>query len=75
MTNIIKKTLTIEGMHCSSCALNIEFDLEDTVGIKSVKTNYARQICEVEYDEHIISLKKIIAHIKEAGYTARLIDS
>lgn len=75
MTNIIKKTLHIDGMHCSSCAINIEFDLEDISGVKSVQTNYAKQICLVEFDEHIISLKQIIAQIKETGYTARLTES
>ena len=66
---MIKKKLKIEGMHCSSCAMNIDFDLEDLDGVKSVKTSYARQICEVEFDEEKISNQAIIQTIKKTGYT------
>lgn len=58
-------------MHCTSCALNIDFDLEDLGGIKSSKTNYAKQISEVEYDETKVSLKEILNQIQKTGYTAK----
>ncbi|OGE33688.1 hypothetical protein A3C59_00960 [Candidatus Daviesbacteria bacterium RIFCSPHIGHO2_02_FULL_36_13] len=64
-----KKKFKINGMHCSSCAMNIDFDLEDVDGIKSVKTNYARQECEVEFDEKKINDQRIIQTIKKTGYT------
>ena len=64
-----KKKFKINGMHCSSCAMNIDFDLEDVDGIKSVKTNYARQECEVEFDEKKINKQRIIQTIKKTGYT------
>ncbi len=66
---MIKKKLKIQGMHCSSCAINIDFDLEDLEGIKSAKTSYAKQECEVEFDEGKINDQKIIQTIKETGYT------
>ena len=66
---MIKKKLKIEGMHCSSCAMNIDFDLEDLDGVKSVKTSYASQVCEVEFDEKKISNQAIIQTIKKTGYT------
>lgn len=62
-----KLKLKIEGMHCSSCAMSIDFDLED-LGVKSVKTSYAKQECEVEFDEEKINLLKIIDQIKKTGY-------
>lgn len=65
--SIVKKKLKVEGMHCTSCAMNIDFDLED-IGVKS-KTNYARQECEVEFDEEKINKQKIIQTIKKTGYT------
>ena len=64
-----KKKLKVQGMHCSSCAINIDFDLEDLEGIKSAKTSYAKQECEVEFDEEKINDQKIIQTIKETGYT------
>jgi len=60
--------LKILGMHCSSCAMSIDFDLEDLKGVKSAKTSYAREICEVEFDEKKLSLDKIIEVVKKTGY-------
>lgn len=70
MSKVIKKKLKIEGMHCSSCAMNIDFDLEDIDGIKSAKTNYAKQESEIEYDEEKIELEVILEQIKKTGYSA-----
>lgn len=70
MSKIVIKKLEISGMHCSSCAMNIDFDLEDLEGVKSVKTNYAKQESEVEFDEEKIELKVILEQIKKTGYTA-----
>ena len=59
-------------MHCTSCAMNIDGDLEDNVkGIKSAKTNYARQECEVEFEDKV-TIEQIISQIEETGYSAQL---
>lgn len=71
MSKSVKKKLKIEGMHCSSCAMNIDFDLEDLEGIKTAKTNYARQESEVEYDEEKVKIKDIIESIGKTGYKAQ----
>ena len=60
----------IDGMHCSSCAMNIDGELEDTKGVKETKTSYAKMITEVVYDESLISDKKIIEIVKNIGYSA-----
>lgn len=70
----MRKTVVfrIEGMHCTSCAMNIDGDLEDYVkGVKSAKTNYAKQECEVEFEEGV-AVEQIITQIKETGYQAKL---
>jgi len=64
-----KLKLKIEGMHCTSCATNIDFDLED-LGVKNAKTSYAKQETEVEFDEEKIKPQKIIEQIKKTGYKA-----
>ncbi len=66
---MIKKKLQIQGMHCSSCAMNIDFDLEDLEGVKSSKTSYAKEMCEVEFDPVKIKDKDLIEVVKKAGYT------
>ena len=66
---MIKKKLKIEGMHCTSCAMNIDFDLEDVEGVKSVKTSYVKQECEIEFDPEIATDQVIVETIKKTGYT------
>ena len=65
-----KNKLKIKGMHCVSCAMNIDFDLEDLDGVKSVNTNYAKAECVVEYEEEKVNEEKIMETIKKTGYTA-----
>ena len=63
---MIKKTYKIDGMHCTSCGLLIESELED-IGVKS-KASYAKGMVEVEYDENKVKEKEIIEAINKAGY-------
>lgn len=57
--------LKITGMHCTSCAFNIDGELEDTEGVKEAKTNYAKQQTEVTFDPDKIDPEKIISIIKK----------
>ena len=61
-----KKTFKVDGMHCTSCALMIESDLED-IGVKS-SCSYAKQTLSVEFDEKKIAEKTIIDAVAKAGY-------
>lgn len=68
-----KIVLKINGMHCTSCAINIDGDLEDNIkGVKSAKTNYAKQECEVEFEEDKVVIEQIVTQIKETGYQAEI---
>ncbi len=58
----------ISGMHCASCAMNIDGELED-MGAES-KTIYARSETEVRFDESKISIESIIGAIRKLGYEA-----
>lgn len=66
----ISVTLQIVGMHCTSCAINIDFELEDLEGVKEVKTNYAKQIAIVTYEPHKVTHEQMIAVITKLGYEA-----
>lgn len=61
-----KQTFKVIGMHCTSCALMIESDLEDA-GVKA-KCNYAKETLEVEFDEKKVTEKKISDVVLKAGY-------
>ncbi len=57
-------------MHCTACAMNIDFDLEDLEGVKSVKTNYAKQESEIEFDEEKVKIEEVFKVIQKLGYQA-----
>lgn len=67
--------LKIDGMHCTSCSLNIDGSLEDQEGIVEAKTSYAKSITHVTYDPAKISPQKIIQIIKDTGYQANTIEA
>ncbi|MBI2020855.1 heavy-metal-associated domain-containing protein [Candidatus Daviesbacteria bacterium] len=67
---MIKKKFKITDMHCTSCAISIDFDLEDLEGVKSAKTSYAASVCEIEFDTNKLDDQKILENIKKSGYTA-----
>ncbi len=69
-----KTKFKITGMHCTSCAMNIDGELEDTEGVKEANTNYAKALTEVEFDTDKMTQDKIVAIIKKVGYTAQPID-
>lgn len=69
---MIKKKFKITDMHCVSCSLSIDMDLEDLEGIRSAQTSYAKAECEIEFDEVKLTDEVIIQTIKKTGYTAKL---
>ncbi len=69
---MIKKKFKITGMHCTACVMNIDGELEDTEGIKSASTSYAKQTSEVEFDPKILTEGKILGIIESLGYKAVL---
>jgi copper chaperone CopZ len=63
---MVTKTLTIQGMHCPSCALLIEGELED-IGVNA-KADYPKGIVTVKFDPAHQSEDIIHAAIQKAGY-------
>lgn len=62
------KVFKISGMHCTSCAMNIDGELEDTEGVVEASTSYAKQQTEVMFDEDKLNTEKIAEIIKKVGY-------
>ena len=71
---IKKVTFKIHGMHCTSCAWNIDGDLEDSGKVKSSKTNYVKSQTTVEYDPKKISEKQIMEMMAKTGYKAEVME-
>lgn len=62
--------LKISGMHCHSCAMNIDGALEDTPGVISANTNFARGVVVVQYDNSHVSPDALKTIIQSLGYEA-----
>ncbi|AKM81739.1 MAG: hypothetical protein UT13_C0001G0780 [Candidatus Pacebacteria bacterium GW2011_GWF2_38_9] len=58
----------IKGMHCPSCAMNIDFALEEIDGVLSSKTSYAKAQVEIEYDDKKVSKEQLVKAIANEGY-------
>lgn len=63
-------TLKIGGMHCASCALNIETALKKTNGITSANVSFPLEQAKINYDPGIVSIPEIKKAIENVGYTA-----
>jgi Cu+-exporting ATPase len=66
-----KVILAISGMHCASCAANIDHALGKKEGIASANVNFASEKAIVEFDPQKIALPKIQKIIRGLGYQAK----
>lgn len=64
----------IGGMHCTSCSMNIDDELEDTEGVIKAETSYAKAKTVVTYDPMQVTPKKLKEVIKSLEYTVAEID-
>ncbi len=65
-----REELVIEGMHCGSCAMNIDEELEELEGVSEAKTSYRKQTTDVIFDETRTNVEAIQRTIQALGYEA-----
>lgn len=63
-----KIVLAIDGMTCSACSNGLEKYLNKQKGIVNASVNLVMANALIEYDEALLSQKKIEAFVKEAGF-------
>ena len=64
-------TVPVTGMHCSSCAMTIDDALEETRGVTTSKTSYAKSQTTIEYDPEEVTEKALKKVIADQGYQVR----
>jgi len=64
-----KTTIRISGMHCVSCAKNIEKALKGQEGVINANVNFATEKATVEYDTTKVNLDQLGRTIRATGYT------
>ncbi|OGJ37663.1 MAG: hypothetical protein A2383_04080 [Candidatus Pacebacteria bacterium RIFOXYB1_FULL_39_46] len=60
--------LKISGMHCNSCSLNIENELEDLPGVVEANVHYAKSEATINFDPEKVKPAKIKSVIEKLGY-------
>jgi len=63
-------TLSIEGMHCASCAALIERQLKKTPGVSQAAVNFGTEKASVVVEDARATDAILIATVKKAGYAA-----
>jgi Cu+-exporting ATPase len=72
LENVKKALFKVSGMHCVSCAMNIDGTLEDLPGVVKAETNYAKAQTNVEFDDQQTNLDAIKEAIAKTGYIAEI---
>ncbi|HAH21765.1 MAG: copper-translocating P-type ATPase [Omnitrophica WOR_2 bacterium GWF2_43_52] len=67
-----KITLIISGMHCASCAGNIEGALKKTKGVISAHVNFAMEKAYIDFEPQTLQVKELLSAVEKAGYKASL---
>jgi copper chaperone len=67
----MRYTFTVTGMHCASCGLLIDDELEDLPGVTRSQTTYRAGRTVVDVDPDGSTPADIVSAIAEAGYPAR----
>jgi copper chaperone CopZ len=61
--------LTVEGMSCAGCEVNLRFALSSLPGVERTKADYRLKLVEVAFDPALTSKDEVRRAIEEIGYT------
>ncbi|MBD3300006.1 MAG: heavy metal translocating P-type ATPase [Candidatus Moranbacteria bacterium] len=64
----MKKQLNIQGMHCQSCAVNLEKNLKKEKGVWEASVSFATEKANIQFDEGEVGLDKIEKIINDLGF-------
>ncbi len=69
-----KKTISfhVSGMHCASCASNVQRKLNKTGGVVSANVNYANEQATLEVDEKMFDSDTASKAVESLGYKAHI---
>ena len=65
-------TFAIKGMHCASCAINIQDTLSKINGVASAEVNYATETAKIDFDSSKTNPQAFAKAIKPLGYTIEM---
>jgi copper chaperone CopZ len=68
-----KAKMEILGMHCASCASNIERSLKKTSGVKDVKVSLLLKKATAECEDSVKE-EELKSAVKRAGYNVKSLE-
>ncbi len=71
MPSPVTYTFRVTGMHCASCGMLIDDELDDLDGVLSTHTSVGKAVSTVVVDGDRCGPEQIVAAIAAAGYGAR----
>lgn len=69
---VARQEFVVRGMHCNSCAMSIDWELEDVDGVVEARTVYHKGVTEVTFDPARVAVADLVAAIAKAGYEAEV---
>ncbi len=72
LTNTTKAILSINGMHCASCALLVDKSLKKMDGVKTCNVNFSTAKADIEYNNKSVKVGEFVNKIKKLGYSAKV---
>jgi Cu+-exporting ATPase len=71
----MKQIFDVKGMHCASCAANIQKKVSALDGVESCEINYATSTAKVSYDETKVDIAHMNHPIEKLWYTLHSQDT
>lgn len=62
----------VSGMHCASCASNVQRKLKKEIGVVSANVNYANEQATIEIDENNFNKDSTTKSVKSLGYKVHI---
>lgn len=62
---MVNTKLSIDGMHCSSCAVVIQKELKKINGVDNASVNYANEKATITHDPELADTNALIAAVKK----------
>lgn len=68
MSETVKKTFSIAGMSCASCAASVEKILGDHAGVSNVQVNFPNSSALIEFDKLMVQPDSLKSKLNTVGY-------
>ncbi|XP_027629894.1 copper-transporting ATPase 2 isoform X5 [Tupaia chinensis] len=76
-SHVVTTQLTVDGMHCKSCVLNIEENIGQLPGVQNIQVSLENRTAQVQYDPSCItpvSLKRAIEALPPGNFKVSVPD-